>query len=168
MPRRLVVMRHAKAEPYASTDHVRRLTDRGRSDARAAGRHLAEAGLVPDHAVVSDAQRTRETWDEVAGVLGCGEVARHDRTVYGGGVDAILETLTVVPEECRTVVLVGHNPTAAHLCHALDDGDGDPVAVGGLLRGFPTAALVVFEVAAPWTELGPETGRVVDFWSPAR
>lgn len=168
MPRRLVVMRHAKAEPYASTDHVRRLTDRGRSDARAAAQHLAEAGLAPDDALVSDSQRTRMTWEEVGEVLGCGDVARYDRTVYGGGVDAILEALSVTPEESRTVMLVGHNPTAAHLCHTLDDGDGDPDAVSGLLRGFPTAALVVFEVAVPWSDLGPETGRVVDFWSPPR
>lgn len=168
MPRRLVVMRHAKAEPYASTDHVRRLTDRGCSDARAAGRHLAGTGLVPDHALVSDAQRTRMTWDEVAGVLGCGDVARHDRTVYGGGVDAIMEALAVSPSESRTVVLVGHNPTAAHLCHMLDDGAGAADAVSGLLRGFPTSALVVFEVAVPWSDLGPETGRIVDFWAPPR
>jgi len=168
VPRRLVVMRHAKAEPYASTDHARRLTDRGRSDARAAGRHLAGAGLVPDHALVSDAQRTRMTWDEVAAELGCGDVAHHDRTVYGGGVDAIMEALSVSPAESRTVLLVGHNPVAAYLCHILDDGEGDPDAVSGLLRGFPTAALAVFEVAVAWAELGPETGRVVDFWSPKR
>lgn len=169
LPRRLVVMRHAKAEPYASTDHVRRLTDRGRNDARAAARHLAETGLVPDHALVSDSRRTRMTWEEVGDVLGCGdEVACYDRTVYGGGVDAIVEALSVTPEERSTVVLVGHNPTAAHLCHTLDDGDGDPDAVSGLLRGFPTAALVVFEMAVPWSDLGPETGRIVDFWSPLR
>lgn len=168
VPSRLVVMRHAKAEPYATTDHARRLTDRGRSDARAAGRHLAEAGLVPDHALVSDARRTRMTWDEVSDVLGCGDVAHHDRTVYGGGVDAIMEAVSVVPAGCRTVMLVGHNPTAAHLCHSLDDGNGASDAVSGLLRGFPTAALVVFELAVPWSDLGPETGRVVDFWSPPR
>jgi phosphohistidine phosphatase len=165
-PRRLVVMRHAKAEPYASTDHRRRLTERGRSDARAAGRYLAAAGVLPDHAVVSDAERTRMTWDEMAGVLGCGDVARLDQAVYGGGVDALVEALAVTPEESRTVVLVGHNPTAAYLCHTLDDGEGDPDAVSGLLRGFPTAALAVFEVAVTWAELGPETGRVVDFWAP--
>lgn len=168
VPRRLVVMRHAKAEPYASTDHARPLTDRGRSDARAAGRHLLQAGLVPDHALVSDAERTRETWAAVADVLGCPDVAHHDRTVYGGGLDAIVEALQVSPVGSRTVVLVGHNPTAADLCHTLDDGEGDPDAVSGLFRGFPAGALVVFEVREPWSELGPETARVVDFWSPPR
>lgn len=168
MPRRLVVLRHAKAEPYASTDHARSLTDRGHADARAAGRHLAAAGLVPDHALVSDALRTRMTWEDVAAELGCGDVARLDRVVYGGGVDAIVEALSVSPPERRTVLLVGHNPTASDLCHTLDDGHGEPDAVCGLLRGFPTAALVVFELAVPWSELGPETGRVVDFWAPPR
>ena len=35
VPRRLVVMRHARAEHSAPTDHVRALADRGRSDAEA-------------------------------------------------------------------------------------------------------------------------------------
>ena len=40
-PRRvLVVVRHAKAEPYAESDHARRLTERGRADAADVGRFL--------------------------------------------------------------------------------------------------------------------------------
>ena len=43
--RRLIVMRHAKAENFADTDHERTLTDRGRADAEAAGARLREDGL---------------------------------------------------------------------------------------------------------------------------
>ena len=66
----MVVMRHAKAEPYASTDLARRLTERGRQQAAAAGARLRELGLVPEHAVVSTAERTRMTWDEIAAATG--------------------------------------------------------------------------------------------------
>ena len=63
--RRLIVMRHAKAEPFAATDHGRRLTDRGRAGARDAGAFLRDAGPVPDYALVSSSTRTRETWDDL-------------------------------------------------------------------------------------------------------
>ena len=164
--RRLIVMRHAKAEPYAATDHARRLTDRGRRDAERAGAHLAAAGLVPDHAVVSTAERTRETWAAVAEATGSTVEAQYDAAVYSGGIDVVVDTLRVVPPDARTVVFVGHNPTAAYLGHHLDDGEGDPEAVSGLLRGFPAGALVVFDVEVPWAGLDQETGRVVDFFAP--
>lgn len=164
--RRLVVMRHAKAEPYAATDHARALTDRGRSQAAAAGAHLAQRGLEPDHVVSSTAERAQETWAEVRRVLGTALEAQVEGAVYTGGVDVLLETLRVVPEDVGTLVFIGHNPNAAYLGHLLDDGDGDPAAVGGMLRGFPTAALVQFDVEDPWSELAPGSGRVVDFWAP--
>jgi len=161
-------MRHAKAEPFAPTDHARVLTERGRADAAEAGRHLAGSGVVPDHAVVSSSERTKMTWAEVARTSGSTARTLVDKGVYAGGPDVVLEALRVVPASARTVVFIGHNPTAAYLCHLLDDGDGAPEAISGMLRGFPTSALVVFEVELPWAELGPETGRVVDFYAPTR
>ena len=159
-------MRHAKAEPYATTDHARRLTDRGRADASAAGAYLATLGIVPDHAVVSSAERTTETWAEVARATGAADVAQLDAAVYAGGVDVVLEALRTVPPERSSIVYVGHNPTAAYLAHLLDDGEGEQEAVSGMLRGFPPSAMVVLEIGVAWADLGEETGRVVAFWSP--
>ena len=62
------------------------------------------------------------------------------------------------------MMFVGHNPTAAYLCHFLDDGEGDPAAVSALLQGFPPGAVAVLEVNVPWAELGAETGRVIGFY----
>lgn len=161
-------MRHAQAEPFAPTDHGRVLTERGRADAADAGRRLGQSGVVPDYAVVSSAERTKMTWAEVA--RACGSTAKTvlDKGVYAGGPEVVLEALRVVPAEARTVIFIGHNPTSAYVCHLLDDGEGAPEAISGMLRGFPTSALVVFEVTVPWSELGPETGRVVDFYAPSR
>jgi phosphohistidine phosphatase len=165
--RRLVVMRHAKAEPYATTDHDRALTDRGRAQAAAAGGHLAGRGLVPDHVVVSSARRALATWSEIQQALGSDLEAQVDGAVYTGGIDVVLETLRTVPEDVRTLLYIGHNPTATYVAHLLDDGEGDPTAQGGMLRGFPPAALVELEVEDPWSALGAGSGRVVDFWAPA-
>jgi phosphohistidine phosphatase len=162
--RRLIVMRHAKAEPFASTDHERRLTDRGRAGAQAAGRWLREEGLVPDHVVVSSAVRARETWEAVADVAGFEtSLATFDEGVFNGGPRVVLDVLQGLPEDAATVLFIGHNPTAAYLCHFLDDGEGDPEATSGMLRGFPPGAVAVLEIRTAWSEVGPETGRLVRY-----
>lgn len=157
-------MRHAKAEPFASTDHLRRLTDRGTAAARDTGSRLRELGLLPDVAVVSSAVRTRETWGALAETAGIDCEPRYDDALVTGSPDVALEALRTVPEDADTVMFLGHNPTAAYLCHLLDDGDGDPSAVSGMLQGFPPGAVAVLEVGVKWADLGPETGRVVEFF----
>jgi phosphohistidine phosphatase len=164
--RTLIVMRHAKAEPYATTDHARKITERGRVDAVAAGRELAALGVTPDLVVLSTATRVLMTWAEVEGALDGEYEVQSDAAAYAGGVDVVLETLQAVPEDVETLMFVGHNPTVAHLCRLLDDGDGDPDAVSGLLRGFPAGAFVVFDVTLPWGELDVETCRVRAFHAP--
>ena len=61
-PRRIVVMRHAKAEQHGPSDFDRHLADRGVEEGSMAGRWLVEQGFEPDHVLVSAALRTRETW----------------------------------------------------------------------------------------------------------
>ena len=161
--RRLVLVRHAKAEPFAATDQARDLTERGRREAEEAGRYLLERSVVPDHAVVSSAVRTRATWEAMEQAMTSGAEVVYDAAVYSGSPDVVLEALRVVPENARTVVFVGHQPTIGYLAHMFDDGDGSPDALHSMLHGFPTASLAVFEVEAPWPELGPEGGRLVDF-----
>jgi phosphohistidine phosphatase len=161
--RRLVLVRHAKAEPFASTDHDRALTDRGHREAQSAGSYLRDSGLVPDHAVVSSAVRTRSTWDDMEQELRSGAEVVHDDAVYSGSTDVVLDSLRALPEAARVVVFVGHQPTVGHVAHLLDDGRGNPEALHSMLHGFPTASMAVFEVEVSWADLGDETGRLVDF-----
>lgn len=163
--RRLIVMRHAKAEPFAASDHSRTLTDRGAASARDVGEHLRKCDTLPDYAVVSSAVRTRQTWDAVvqtSGLVGC-EVS-FDDAVFTGSPDVVIEALRAAPEDAATVIFVGHNPTAAYLCHLLDNGEGETEAVSELLHGFPPGAVAVLEVSVPWSDLGAETGRVVGYY----
>jgi phosphohistidine phosphatase len=162
--RRLILMRHAKAEPFGSTDQARELTDRGRADAYAAGTHLAETRTLPDYVVVSPAARAAATWDAVAEASGVDAQINTVAGVYTGGPDVVLDELSLTPAEAGTVMFVGHNPAASFVCHLLDDGEGDPTALRGLLQGFPPGALAVFDVDVPWSDLGPETGTLVDFF----
>ena len=68
----LILVRHAKAidRMDADDDFERGLTPRGRKDAKRAAEIIASAGLKPDLALVSPAQRTLQTLDAMRDHLG--------------------------------------------------------------------------------------------------
>jgi phosphohistidine phosphatase len=157
-------MRHAKAEPYAETDAERELTPRGAEAATAAGQHLADLRVIPDHVLVSSAVRTRQTWDAVRASSGSTATEEISDQLYAANPEAVLETIRLVPAETGICLYLGHNPTAAHLAAALDDGEADPEVLQGLLAGFPTCAMAVFEVRGEWSELGESGARLINFY----
>lgn len=160
--RRLVVVRHAKAEQLAPSDVERVLSERGRADGHALGRWLAEQGIAPDIAYVSYAARTRETWDVLSAGAGWDLAPTVDGSLYGTDEDGVLELVHTTPAEAATVVVVGHNPTMAMLVQLLDDGEGEASGVVEL-GTFPTGAAAVFEIAGPWEDVAAMAGRLVAF-----
>ena len=138
MPR-LILLRHAKAEPHRADDHSRVLAERGRADAAAARPVLA--ALSPEIAVVSTAARTRETW-ELANPGGV--TAVYDDRVYEASVADLREVLE--EQSAGSVVLVGHNPSIERLAWELEANDDTN-------RGMRTCGLAVFEVD-DWTLAG--------------
>ncbi len=156
-------MRHAKAEPFAASDHDRSLTGRGVSDATAAGRWARAQDLVPDHILVSSAARTRETWTAFATGADCATEAVVDPGLYPAGTDAALEILRIVPEDAQRVLVIGHNPTMAYLVHLLDDGGCDPAVFAELSAGYPTSALTVLDVETSWADLDLAGARITAF-----
>ena len=161
--RLLVVMRHGQAEAFAQGDHRRRLTDRGRRQATAAGEWLSSRGIVPTHAFVSSATRTRQTWEALVAGNGTPAEARVEDAVYSADAESALHVLRGAPAGAAVVLYVGHNPTAASLAHLLDDGEPDPAAFRAMSAGFPTAATAVLEISVPWAELDAATGHLIAF-----
>jgi phosphohistidine phosphatase len=161
--RRLVVVRHSKAEQSADTDHARGLLDRGRSDAVSAGQWLARQGVVPNHALVSAATRVMETWTALASGAGWEIEPSVDEGLYSAGPDTALDLLRRTPAEAGVLVVVGHNPTMAQLAQLLDDGEGDPEATNAMATGFPTSAVAVFEYDGEWADLDLTSARLVAF-----
>jgi phosphohistidine phosphatase len=161
--RRIVVVRHAKAEQGERTDFERELAPQGRRDAAAAGRWCADQGLVPDHAWVSAALRAMQTWEALAEGAGWDLEPTADRGLYAAGVDTALDLLRDTPESATTVVIVGHNPTMASLAQLLADGEGDPAAEEGMAEGYPTSALAVFTYDGTWVDLAFDSAHLVGF-----
>jgi phosphohistidine phosphatase len=137
---RLVILRHGDAETAAAgmADFDRGLTDEGRAEAQSAGRLLAEAGIAPDLALVSDARRARETWEAAAPAFGETKL-RLDHALYNATLPVLARAAEEALVEASTVILVGHNPGLHGLALELARGDGQ--ALG---RGFPTGAAAVF------------------------
>ncbi|PPK68783.1 histidine phosphatase family protein [Actinokineospora auranticolor] len=132
--RRLVVLRHAKsAWPEGVPDYRRPLNDRGRRDAPAVGKWLAEHVEGIDLALVSPATRTRQTWELAAAQLPTVPPTTFDEQLYGEGAESILTVLGSVPDTARTVLLIGHNPDLEDVVETLT----------GTRPEFKTAALAV-------------------------
>ena len=191
MTRVLWVLRHAKTvadPPPGGTDHERTLAPRGRRDADALGRRLATDRLgmdpgdvpLPELVLCSTATRTRQTVELVlAGSAVApsanppahppssplsGPLVDFRRAIYYASPDQVLAEMRTVPDDVRSVMVVGHNPTA----HALAAGlgtDDDRLALEE--RGFPTCAVAVFRLPdGRWSDVAEQTGQMVGLFSP--
>ncbi|GHG70780.1 SixA phosphatase family protein [Streptomyces griseocarneus] len=164
--RRIVILRHAKAEWSDVDDHERPLAERGRKDAPVAGRWLAGSGISPDLALCSTSARTRETWK-----LAVHELPQRPRTVYEdrmyeASLGELIALLNEVSDEVRDLVLIGHNPGMHALADALaGEADGDLLARMNR-SGFPTAAIAVLAFGGSWKSVEHGVGRLIAFWTP--
>jgi phosphohistidine phosphatase len=165
MPRRLLMIRHAKAGE-AATDAERPLTGRGERQATSIGSWLADAGLVPDRALVSPARRAAQTWELLAAKLGEAPEPVVEPRIYDNTVEAVLGAIRETDDDVETLAVVGHNPAIGQLSYDLDDGEGSAAARRDLEAGFPTGTVAVFTVSTSFGEVGPGTATLTDFRMP--
>ncbi|MGW1667913.1 SixA phosphatase family protein [Streptomyces sp. NPDC002324] len=161
--RRLLVLRHAKsAWPVGVPDHERPLSPRGRRDAPAAGRALADADCLPDLAVCSTAVRARLTWELASAQWGTPPPVRYDGRVYAAAVPELLDVVRETPGHVRTLLLVGHNPGLEELVLDLA-GEALDTALDDMRVKFPTSAIAFLSWhGATWAALAPGTALLTD------
>ena len=168
--RRLLLLRHAKAEPGGpdQDDHDRVLAERGLTDADAMARYLKAQGYQPDRILCSTSMRTRQT---VAPVLR--EVPapiEFVEALYHAPPGRIAALAQDADNDIKVLLMVGHNP-GLEQCAALLARE--PVKPKELHRHdlleekFPTGALAVLEFdITSWKKLSPCSGKLVDFVRP--
>ncbi|MFF1560137.1 SixA phosphatase family protein [Streptomyces sp. NPDC058279] len=166
-PRRIVLLRHAKAEWSDGTDHERPLAERGRHDAPAAGRKLAQTGIDFDLALCSTAARTRETWKLAVQELPHRPKTTYEERLYDASPGELIALLNETPDDVADLLVIGHNPGMHALADALS-----ATAQGDTLQrmsrtGFPTAALAVVSFTGTWKSVEHGVGTLLDFWTPA-
>jgi phosphohistidine phosphatase len=164
-PRRLLLVRHAKAAD-GPVDVDRPLSERGARHAAAIGTWLIQAGLVPDHVLVSPARRAVRTWEGAGAVLGTGLRPVVDARIYDNTVEALLAAIRDTPEEVGTLAVVGHNPSVGELAGVLDDGQGSPAARRDVEAGFRTGGVAVFLLGTPFAGIAPDAATLSDFTVP--
>lgn len=165
---RLIVFRHAKAVPHgAAPDFERALAPRGVEAAAEMGRMLADEHLLPDLALVSPALRTRQTWEAAAMALS-GIPVRHEDGIYDAPSKRLLDLVRSVPDDVRTLVMVGHNPGIADLAQLLV-GHGDRYAFSRMRAKYVTGAIAVVDFDVDrWVDVKPGAGRLDRFVTPTR
>jgi len=162
--RTLVLMRHAKsAYPDEVADHERPLAPRGTREAGLAGEWLRANLPAIDLVLCSTATRARET----LACTGVDAPQRYVQRFYGAAPGAVIEEINRVPDEVKTLLVVGHEPTTSSVAIILAGGDGtDTAAVDRIARKFPTSGLAVLRVSGGWDDLEPSSAALVEFQVP--
>ncbi len=166
--RRLVLLRHAKAEHSGVADELRRLTSLGVRQSVGVGGALRATGLLPERVLVSSALRTQETWQHVASALTADpepDVVRLD-DLYGAPVAGVVGLVTGTDARVRTLLVVGHEPAMSGAAAFLA-GTGSSAHLAQVRTGLSTAAFAVLEVVGPWAEQTSGSARLVDVVRPA-
>ena len=108
--RQLLILRHGKSDWATHTDDFHRpLKKRGVDAAQNIGRWLLDHSLLPDCIISSPATRAISTAYEVADAIGLSEITQDDR-IYEASLSELLEVLSDIPAENRSVLIAGHNP----------------------------------------------------------
>jgi len=140
----LILLRHAEAQVRASSrrDIDRALTPLGQSAAARTGAALAEAGITPQVAMVSNAVRATETW--VAAQPSFPASASEIKPeLYNASAGVILKLARSRAE--GSVMVVGHNPGIQTLALELLRSQGaSPATIARVESRFPPATAAVF------------------------
>lgn len=163
MTLRLILTRHAKSAWGAPglDDHDRPLNGRGAASADAVGSWLAARGHVPALALVSSAERTRQTWARIAAAFDEAPGAVFSPALYLAGPDALMGALRKAGGDAGggPVMMIAHNPGIASFARGLVSALPDDTR----FAQFPTAATAVIDFDAPgWGTVDWGTGRIAD------
>ena len=144
----LFLMRHAQPASHApGGDRERPLTDVGRRQAREVGTRLGLRNV--GHALVSDALRTRQTWDCLQ--LDC--PVEFMRALYYCGTDTVRRRIGEIDDDVDNLLIIAHAPTIPGLAAQLAAMSGAEDEVG---CWYPPATLTEVEVDGTWADLKDE------------
>lgn len=147
----LALMRHGESG-MSIPDDARPISANGRDQARRSAAWLAEQGLVPDHALVSSARRTVETFHAMG--LRCPMTAT--AALYECPGRRVLDEINGVPGDAAVLLVVAHFPGLPDAAAQLDPS-ADPV-------GFAPGTVVLFDLDDG--PAAPGSGRMRSWFTP--
>ena len=173
----LLVMRHAKAEPFNDKgdhdreitdkgDHDREITDKGEKQAKIVAKGLVGMKLLPDRVACSGAVRARQTLERMLKVFGDHPKVEYRQALYDGGMQAVFDELANAKDKTRVLMVLGHEPTVSVSCQWLASSDSDMVKLDLLNLGMSTASVVVFGSDQPFSRWQVHDAELLAVLSP--
>ena len=165
--RRLFLVRHAKAEPSVGRDdYARKLTERGRADARLVAKALAARRILPDLLIHSGAARAKQT-AEIFAAEWRGKVELEEEVaLYDASLTTLLDRARALGDAHKRVGLVGHNPGLGELATALTGSGAEPER-HRLAAKYPTGAVAVLDFSIQrWEQVERNSGMLALYLTP--
>jgi phosphohistidine phosphatase len=165
--RRLFLVRHAKAElATGRVDYERKLTGRGRDDAKRVAKALAARRILPDILIHSGAARAKETAEIFAAAWEDKIALEKDAALYDATLATLLERTRALTDEHKHVGLVAHNPGLGELAAALS-GSGARPELHRLAEKYPTGAVAVLDFSVGrWEAIELGSGKLALYLTP--
>lgn len=149
---RLVIIRHAKANAHGpSGDISRELAPRGHAQAAEASEFLRTANIQPDHAIVSTAIRTTQTFEDLA--IDCATL--FEKSAYNASPATLAELIRKAPQDASCIAVVGHNPGVTELAMSC-----------GYDKEMTTGSIVVVEWSGTPEDFGTADMTIVNSFTP--
>lgn len=160
MSRKIYLIRHSYAEEsHGKKDIDRTLTLEGQSTVRALGRYLINKGFNPNVILCSSSARTTETAVNLVEELGMNEgVIEYKDVIYNASVRELLQVINDVPNQHKSVAIIGHNPTITFFGEYLS---------GSIIGNMDPAGVVTIKFdKSKWEEISQGTGVFVEYYHP--
>ena len=149
----LFLLRHAKSswKDQSLPDFERPLNRRGKQAAEKLGRYLKRELIAPELVLSSPALRARDTIERVAKAAQWNVEIRFDQRIFEAGGLRLLEVISQIENEVKTVLLVGHNPGVEELLMLLT----------GESKKVPTATLIKLELrSSKWATAADKRAKL--------
>ena len=157
----LILMRHAKAlkESDDLSDHNRQLSDKGKEDAKVMSESLKKEKYIPELIVSSTAKRTHKTAKIIQENLALKPSSLLlESDLYEATTSDILHVIRSLPDNLKTVMLVGHNPSFTGMIGLLSQT---------FIENLPTSGIAVIQFNFPtWKLIQNKSGNLVWFMHP--
>lgn len=158
MPKRLLIIRHAKAEEadFKKPDFKRALSQRGEKNAQEMAKRLKSKNLHPQILYSSPALRAISTARYFADELGIpqSEIIQ-DQEIYDALTGTLLQCINNMDDQKDFVALFGHNPSLTDLVNKF---------CGAYIYNIPTCGIALIQFPFDsWRMLSMGTGELIHY-----
>jgi phosphohistidine phosphatase len=136
MSKRLILMRHAKAEKLEgySSDFDRPITKRGIYDAKLICSELNKHKFIPDAIVASPSKRTKQTAQIVSNCFKKNKIPiDYQFDIYEASISDLLHVIRQTNTNINTLMLIGHNPSITSMVGYLTGSFVEHVSTSGIV-----------------------------------